>query len=191
MDPEVDAYLMKAVARRDEMTRLRSIALDCGLSESLKWGKPRYRVAEGGVAIIQPFKTRCAFMFFKGALLDDPDGFLEAPGPNSRAARRMMFDSVEAVDRMAPHLRAFIEQAVRVEEAGLRVEVRRAPEPVPDERVAMFDTVPGLKTAFEALTPGRQRGYLLHFSGARQSKTRTARIEKHVPRILEGRGIHD
>ena len=102
-----------------------------------------------------------------------------------------MFDSVEAVGRMAPHLRAFIEQAVRVEEAGLRVEVRRAPEPVPDELVAMFDTVPGLKAAFEALTPGRQRGYLLHFSGARQSKTRTARIEKHVPRILEGRGIHD
>ena len=191
MDRSVDTYLAKAVTWRDEMGRLRSIALDCGLSESLKWGKPCYGIAAGSVAIIQPFKARCGFMFFKGALLDDPDGFLEAPGPNSRAARRMMFDSVEAVDRMAPDLRAFIEQAVRVEQAGLRVEVRRAPEPVPDELVAMFDTVPGLKTAFEALTPGRQRGYLLHFSGARQSKTRTARIEKHVPRILEGRGIHD
>ena len=191
MDRSVDTYLAKAVTWRDEMGRLRSIALDCGLSESLKWGKPCYGIAAGSVAIIQPFKARCGFMFFKGALLDDPDGFLEAPGPNSRAARRMMFDSVEAVDRMAPDLRAFIEQAVRVEQAGLRVEVRRAPEPVPDELVAMFDTVPGLKTAFEALTPGRQRGYLLHFSGAKQSKTRTARIEKHVPRILEGRGIHD
>lgn len=191
MDRSVDTYLAKAVTWRDEMSRLRSIALDCGLSESLKWGKPCYGIAAGSVAIIQPFKTRCGFMFFKGALLDDPDGLMEAPGPNARAARRMMFDSVDAVERMAPHLSNFIAQAVRVEKAGLRVERSRAPEPYPAELVVMFGEVPELKKAFETLTSGRQRGYLLHFSGAKQSKTRTSRIEKHVPRILEGKGMHD
>ncbi|MBW3582055.1 MAG: YdeI/OmpD-associated family protein [Euryarchaeota archaeon] len=191
MEPKVDAFLKRATSWRDEMARLRSIALDSGLSEELKWGKPCYTVEEGNVAIIQPFKEHCAFLFFKGALLTDPDSLLERPGPNSHAARRMMFSSLEEVVEGEPRLRAFIAQAIEVEKAGMTVEGTKRSEPVPDELVEMFRHVSGLKKAFEKLTPGRQRAYILHFSSAKQAKTRTARIEKNVPRILEGKGMND
>lgn len=191
MNPKVDAFLNKAKSWREEMEALRSIALDCGLSEELKWGKPCYTFGKGNVAIIQPFKNQCAFMFFKGALLNDPKGLLEAPGPNSQAARRMMFSSVGEIVGMKARLRAFIAEAIRMEKAGKKVQGKKDPEPVPEELVQMFERVSGLKEVFEALTPGRQRGYILHFASARQSKTRTSRIEKCVPRILEGKGLHD
>lgn len=191
MNAKVEAFLKDAKKWREEMKALRSIALDCGLSEELKWNKPCYSFRKGNVAIIQPFKDRCAFMFFKGALLSDPDGLLERPGRNSHAARRMMFSNAEEVVRMGPRLREFIAGAIEVEKAGLRVPERKEPAPIPEELVAMYEKVPGLEEAFGALTPGRQRGYLLHFSSAKQARTRTSRIEKCVPQILEGKGLHD
>lgn len=190
-NPKIDAYLKGAEKWREEMEALRSIALDCGLREELKWGKPCYSFNSGNVAIIQPFKDRCAFMFFKGALLNDTDGLLERPGPNSHAARRMMFSAVEEVDRMEPRLRTLIAEAIEVETAGMQVPERKDPVPVPEELVQMYVKVPGLEEAFGALTPGRQRGYILHFTSAKQARTRTSRIEKCVPRILEGKGLHD
>lgn len=136
-------------------------------------------------------KDRCAFMFFKGALLNDADGLLEKPGPNSHAARRMMFSAVKEVHRMEPRLRALIAEAIEVEAAGTPVPRRKDPVPAPEELVQMYDKVSGLEEAFGALTPGRQRGYILHFASAKQPRTRMSRIEKCVPRILEGKGLHD
>jgi uncharacterized protein YdeI (YjbR/CyaY-like superfamily) len=146
---------------------------------------------KGNVAIIQPFKDRCALMFFKGALLNDPDGVLEKPGQDSHAARRMMFSTVEEVVRMGPRLRVFIAEAIEVESAGLKVPGRKESAPIPDELVEMYGKVSGLEEAFGALTPGRQRAYILHFTNAKQAKTRTSRIEKCVQRILEGKGLND
>jgi uncharacterized protein YdeI (YjbR/CyaY-like superfamily) len=191
MSTKVDAFLARATQWRDEMEKLRSIALDCGLGEELKWGKPCYTFDGANVAIVQPFKERCALMFFKGALLKDPDGLLERPGKNSHAARRMMFADIDEVIEMEDRLRAFVAQAIEAEKAGLEVEAKKSPEPIPDELVEMFAEVSGLKEAFEALTPGRRRAYILHFSGAKQSKTRRSRIEKCVPRILSGKGLRD
>lgn len=191
MDAKVDAFLKKAEQWREEMAALRAIALDCGLGEELKWGKPCYVFERANIAIIQPFKEQCAFMFFKGALLDDPEGLLERPGRNSHAARRMMLSSVEEVGRKGPRLRAFIAEAIEVENAGLEVPERKDAEPVPDELVEMYEKISGLKEAFAALTPGRQRGYILHFTGAKQATTRASRIEKCVARILAGKGLHD
>jgi uncharacterized protein YdeI (YjbR/CyaY-like superfamily) len=191
MNAKVDAFLRGAEKWRDEMEALRSVALDCGLSEELKWGKPCYSFKKGNVAIIQPFKDRCALMFFKGALLNDPDGVLEKPGQDSHAARRMMFSTVEEVVRMGPRLRVFIAEAIEVESAGLKVPGRKESAPIPDELVEMYGKVSGLEEAFGALTPGRQRAYILHFTNAKQAKTRTSRIEKCVQRILEGKGLND
>ena len=176
MNAKVDAFLNDAEKWRDEMEALRTIALDCGLSEELKWGKPCYSFEKGNVAIIQPFKDRCAFMFFKGALLNDPDGLLEKPGANSHAARRMMFSTVEQIVRMGPRLREFIAEAIEVENAGVKVPGRKDPMPIPDELVEMYEKVAGLEEAFGALTPGRQRAYVLHFTSAKQASTRTSRI---------------
>lgn len=191
MNAKIDAFLKGAEKWRQEMAALRSMALNCGLTEELKWGKPCYSVKNRNVAIIQPFKDRCAFMFFKGALLNDPEGLLEAPGPNSRAARRMMFSTVEEIVRMGPPLRAFIAEAIELENAGLQVPARKDPAPIPDQLAEMYEKVFGLEEAFEALTPGRQRAYILHFTSAKQPKTCTSRIEKCVPRILEGKGLND
>jgi uncharacterized protein YdeI (YjbR/CyaY-like superfamily) len=143
------------------------------------------------VAIIQGFKEQCAFMFFKGALLQDPEGLLERPGANSHAARRMVFSRDGEVAGMEDRLRAFIAGAIEIEKAGLKVEEKRGSELLPEELEEMFGEVPGLKDAFRALTPGRQRAYILHFSGAKQTRTRRSRIEKCVPRILAGRGLRD
>lgn len=188
---KVDAFLGSAEEWRGEMERLRSIALDCGLNEELKWRLPCYTYEQSNVAIIQNFKEKCALMFFKGALLTDAEGLLEKPGKNSRVGRRLVFSSVDEVDEMEDRIRDFIAQAIEIEKAELDVELDRTPEPVPRELKEMFKETPGLKKAFEALTPGRQRGYILHFSGAKQSKTRRSRTEKCVPRILDGKGLRD
>jgi uncharacterized protein YdeI (YjbR/CyaY-like superfamily) len=190
MNPKVDAFVRGATRWQEEMERLRAIALDCGLSEELKWGKPCYTLNRGNVAIIQPFKEGCAFMFFKGELLNDPEGQLEKPGQNSQAARRVMFSSVDQVARMESHLRVFIAEAIEVERGGWKVQGKKDREPIPDELAEMFERVSGLKEAFEALTPGRKRAYILYFASAKQSKTRMSRIEKCVPRILDGRGLN-
>lgn len=191
MDTNVDRFLKRAPRWKQEMTKLREIALNCGLDEELKWGKPCFTHAGRNIAILQPFKERCGFMFFKGALLRDSGGLLEAPGPNSQSARRLMVRSVKEIEQVEPKVRALIRAAIQVEDAGLQVPAAKAPEPRPPELEEVFRNNPELKKAFEALTPGRQRGYLLHFSGAKMSATRRSRIAKCAPMILQGKGRQD
>lgn len=192
MNPKVDAYIDRAKKWQGETRKLREILLDCGLGEDLKWGKPCYTFQDSNLAIIQGFKDHCSLMFFKGVLLDDPDGALVRPGENSQAQRRLEFTSVDQIDDEESLLRGFVEQAMAVEKAGLKVDLeeKRALD-LPEELTAKFDEDPELATAFRALTPGRQRAYVLHFSGAKQSKTRVARIERSREKILAGKGLRD
>lgn len=187
---DVDEYVSQSEQWPDEVAALRDVLLGCGLAETIKWGKPCYTHGGRNIVLVQEFKDFLALMFFKGALLDDPDGVLEAQGPNSRSARRMRFTSVDDVAEAAETVEAYVTDAIDVEESG--AEVGPAPEPdLVEELRQRLDQDPALEEAFEALTPGRQRGYNLYFGGAKQSKTRAARVEKHVPRILEGKGLHD
>ena len=190
MNPEVDACIRRSDKWPEEMAGLRPILLGCGLTEEIKWRKPCYSHQGGNIVILQEMKEFLALMFFKGALLKDPEGVLEDQGPNSRSARRIRFTSVEEVTRLAETVEAYVEEAIAVEEAGRKV--GPAPEPVlVAELQSRLDRDPGLKAAFEALTPGRRREYNLYFSGARQAKTREARVEKYVGRILDGMGFRD
>lgn len=191
-NPKADAFITRAKRWKDEMAALREIVLDCGLEEELKWGKPCYMVDGANVAIFQPFKPHLALMFFKGALMKDPEGVLREQGENSQAAKRMEFASVRQVAEMEPVLRAYLGEAIALEKAGMKVDFKEKRELVfPDELVDAFDADPEFAAAFKALTPGRQRAYVLHFSGAKQSATRAARVEKCVGRILEGKGMND
>jgi len=189
MNPKVDGYLRKAKKWQEEMKKLRRISLDCGLTEELKWGKPCYTFQKSNIVIIQGFKEFCALLFCKGALLNDPNGILKKFG--WQAARRIPFTNVREIVEMEPILKAYIHEAIEVEKAGLEVNFKKDPEPVPEEFQNKLDEFPVLKTAFEALTPGRQRGYILYFSGAKQSKTRESRVEKCMQQILKGRGLND
>jgi uncharacterized protein YdeI (YjbR/CyaY-like superfamily) len=191
MNAKVDAFLSKAKKWQKEMEQMRTILLDCGLTELLKWGKPCYSFRENNIAIIQPFKESCALMFFKGVLLKDPEDILEKPGENSRVARRVAFTNVEEITKIEPTLKAYIKEAIEVEKAGLEVDLEERQEPIPNELLDKFNENPDLKSAFEELTAGRQRGYILYFSDAKQSKTRKGRVEKYIPKILDGKGIHD
>lgn len=191
MNPEVDEYINKAKKWREEMRQLRMISLDCGLTEAIKWGKPCFSFQESNIAIIQPFKESCAFMFFKGVLLEDPEGVLEKPGENSRIARRISFTGVQEIVEMEPILKSYINEAIEAEKAGLEVDVEEKKEPVPEEFQQKLDENPALKAAFEELTPGRQRGYLLYFSDAKQPKTRERRVEKYIDKILDGKGLRE
>ncbi len=189
-DSRVDAYLARADTWQDEIQKLRAILLGLGLDESLKWGKPCYQSDGRNIAIIQPFKAHCALMFFKGALLEDSHGMLQSQGPNSRSAMRLEFTSAKAIKKNV--VAQFVKQAVAVEREGRRVAAETRPAPdLPEELTQAFAEDPELRQAFKALTPGRQRGYVLHFSGAKQAKTRAARIAKCRPRILAGMGMHD
>lgn len=189
---KVDAFLAQQTSWRDEMEALRRIALGSGLSEEIKWGKPCYAIDGGNVVLIQGFKAYCALLFFKGVLLDDPQGILVAVGKNSRFAKQARFTSVEQIDQNATALSACIEQAIELERSGAKVEIDETTAPeVPTELQERLDDDPALREAFAALTPGRQREYLLYFSGAKQSTTRTARVEKCTPRILDGLGLRD
>ena len=190
VNPRVDAYLRRSEKWPEEMTDLRPILLGCGLTEEIKWGKPCYSHEGRNIVILQEMKEFLALMFIKGALLTDPEDVLEEQGPNSRSARRIRFTSVEDVARLAETVKAYIDEAINVEEAGL--EVGPAPELVLVEELQhCLDQDPALKTAFEALTPGRQREYNLYFSDAKQAKTRKARIEKSTQKILDGKGLGD
>ena len=189
MDPKVDIYLSKAKKWQEEMEQLRTIILDCGLTEELKWGKPCYTFQGSNIVIIQGFKEFCALLFCKGALLKDPNGVLKKFG--WQAARRIPFTKVREIGEMEPILKAYIYEAIEAEKAGLEVNLKKNPEPIPEEFQNRLDKIPALKTAFDALTPGRQRGYILYFSGAKQSKTREARVEKCMPQILNGKGLND
>ena len=189
MNPKVDQYLRKAKKWQVEMKKLRRISLACGLTEELKWGKPCYTFQQSNVVIVQGFKEFCALLFCKGALLNDPNGILKKFG--WQAARRIPFTNVREIVEMEPILKAYIHKAIEAEKAGLKVNFKKNPEPIPEELQKKLDEIPALKTAFAALTPGRQRGYILYFSAAKQSKTRESRVEKCMQQILNGKGLND
>jgi uncharacterized protein YdeI (YjbR/CyaY-like superfamily) len=191
-NPKVDAFLSDAERWRPEFEALRMIILDSGLTEELKWGKPCYSLNGVNVVLIHGFKEYCALLFMKGALLPDPKGLLVQQTENVQAARQIRFHRVQEITKLAPALKDYIEKAIGVEQAGLKVEFKKTAEfKVPEEFQTKLDAVPALKKAFAALTPGRQRGYLLYFSGAKQSATRQARVEKCLPQILAGKGLDD
>jgi uncharacterized protein YdeI (YjbR/CyaY-like superfamily) len=192
MNPKVDGYLRRAKEWREEFEKLRMIILDCKLTEELKWGKPCYTFQQSNVVVIQGFKEYCALMFFKGALLKDADGILIQPTKNMQAARQIRFTNVREVVQMELILKAYIHEAIEVEKAGLKVKFKKTSEfAIPEEFQEQLDAIPALKTAFDALTPGRQRGYILYFSAPKQSKTRESRVEKCVQQILNGKGLND
>jgi uncharacterized protein YdeI (YjbR/CyaY-like superfamily) len=191
MNPKVDEYLRNAKKWQAEFKKLRRIILDCGLTEELKWGKPGYTFQKSNIVIIQGFKEFCALLFCKGALLNDANGLLEKPGENTQAARRIPFTNVREIVEMERILKAYIHEAIEAEKAGLKVNFKKNPEPIPEELQNKLDEIPALKTAFDALTPGRQRAYNLYFSAPKQSKTRESRIEKCMQQILNGKGLND
>jgi uncharacterized protein YdeI (YjbR/CyaY-like superfamily) len=192
-NPKVTKYIEGMHAWRAELETLRPMLLRAGLQEEFKWYKPCYAHGGSNIVIFQPFKEMCALLFFKGALLDDPDGALREQGDNTRSALRLEFRSVAEVTTNKSTITALVQAAIRVEQAGLSLPDRDPADedPYPDELVTVLDADPGLRAAWERLTPGRRRGWLLHFNGAKQSKTRFARIERATPRILEGFGMHD
>src|SRR3954469_6606662 len=192
MNSKVDVFLSKTRKWQKEFKKLRSIILECPLTEELKWGKPCYAFQESNVLIIQGFKEYCALLFTKGALLKDPQGILIQQTQNVQAARQIRFTSAQEVDAHASTIKAYILEAIELERAGAKVEYKRTEDfAMPPEFKARLDSTPSLKAAFEALTPGRQRGYLLYFSAAKQSQTRSARIEKSVRNIYNGKGLND
>lgn len=191
MNPKVDEYVRKATRWQKEFKALRRIVLECPLTEELKWGKPCYSFQESNIVIIQGFKEFCALLFCKGALLKDRKGVLRKPGESTQGARRIPFANVREIVAMEPTLKAYVREAIEAEKAGLEVDFKKNPEPVPEELQKKLDETPALKAAFAGLTPGRQRGYILYFSTAKQSKTREARVEKCRQRILKGKGLND
>ena len=196
MNPTVDFYFTKAKKWQEELIALRPIILGCGLTEELKWGVPSYTFEndekKSNIVLIHVFKDYCAVLFFKGALLKDAKGILIQQTKNVQSARQIRFTSVAQIVKMKTVLKAYIAEAIAVEKAGLKVIKKETAEfAMPQEFQAKLDASPALKTAFEALTPGRQRGYLLHFGSAKQAKTREARIEKCKPQILNGKGLLD
>ena len=192
LNPKVDAYVERLKNWVDEVRELRAICLDSGLGEDLKWGVPCYTLDGRNVVLIHSFKEYCALLFFKGALLKDAKGILIQQTDNVQAARQVRFKNVEEIRKLKTVLRAYIAEAAKVEQSGLKVELKKTEEfSVPEEFQVKLDEMLELKTAFEALTPGRKRAYLLHFSSAKQSKTRTARVIKAIPDILSGRGLDD
>jgi uncharacterized protein YdeI (YjbR/CyaY-like superfamily) len=189
---KVDFYFNKAKKWQEELELLRTIALDCGLTEELKWGVPCYTLEESNIVLIHDFKEYCAFLFFKGALLKDSNGILIQQTENVQSARQIRFTNALEIVDMKPILKNYINEAIKVEKAGLKVDLKKTTEyAIPIEFKSKLDHIPALKTAFEALTPGRQRAYLLHFSAPKQSKTREARVEKFMPQILNGKGLND
>ncbi len=191
-NPKVDEFLHKAKQWQREFEKLRMIVLDCQLTEELKWGVPCYTFEGNNIVLIHGFKEYCALLFVKGALLHDPKGILISQTENTQAARQIRFTSVREVAELEPVIRDYIQEAMEVEKAGLKVDFKPAAEyAIPEEFQRKLDESPALKAAFDALTPGRQRAYLLHFSAPKQSKTREARVEKCAPQILDGKGLND
>lgn len=190
-NPKVDVFLNKTQKWQKEMEKLRATILECHLTEELKWGKPCYTLQERNIVIIQGFKNFCALLFPKGVLLKDPNGILEKLGENTQAARRIPFTTAKEIAGMEATLKAYIREAIEVERAGLKVKLKETKDyTVPEELQEKLDQMPALKTAFDTLTPGRQRAYILYFSTPKQSKTRTSRVEKCIPQILNGKGLN-
>ena len=192
VNPKVDFFFNKATKWQEEFEKLRMIILDCGLTEELKWGKPAYTFQKSNIVIIQGFKEYCALLFCKGALLKDAKGILIQQTENVQAARQLRFTNVREIVKMEPVLKTYIKDAIEVEKAGLKVNYKEASQfKIPEEFQDKLNKMPALKTAFNALTPGRQRGYILYFSAPKQSKTRESRVEKSMPQILKGKGLDD
>jgi len=188
----VDFFFNKAEKWQEEFEKLRAIILGCGLTEELRWGKPCYASGQSNIVLIHGFKEYSAILFFKGSLLKDPKGILVQQTENVQVARQIRFTSVQEIVKLAPVLKAYIQEAIEVEKSGVKAVLKKTSEfKMPDEFKDKLAAMPSLKKAFEALTPGRQRGYLLYFSSAKQSKTREARIEKFTPQILKGKGLDD
>jgi uncharacterized protein YdeI (YjbR/CyaY-like superfamily) len=192
MNPKVDFYFYKNIKWQKELEKLRVIVLDCGLTEELKWGVPCYSFQKSNIVLMHVFKEYCALLFFKGALLKDNSGILVQQTKNVQAARQIRFIHVREIVKMTPILKTYIYEAIEVEEAGLKVTLKKTAEfKIPEEFQKKLATTPALKKAFHALTPGRQRAYLLHFSAPKQSKTRESRIEKATQQILDGKGLNE
>jgi uncharacterized protein YdeI (YjbR/CyaY-like superfamily) len=192
MNPKVDFYFEKAGKWQEEITLLRKVVLDCEPEETLKWGCPCYTVQDKNIVLIHVFKDYCALLFFKGALLADPEGILIQQTPQVQAPRQIRFTSLKEITKLKNALKAYIYDAIAVEESGLKVAKKKSTELLyPEEFQTKLDENQELKAAFEALTPGRQRAYNLFFSAAKQSKTRTSRVEQCMPQILMGKGLND
>lgn len=191
-NPKVDWYFTKAEQWRGESEKLREIILDCGLDEELKWGKPCYALGGANVVLIHGFKAYCALLFMKGALLKDPKKILIQQTENVQSARQIRFTTLREIEELAPVIKAYVKEAIEIEKSGAEVVLKKTSEfKMPEEFQRRLKGDAALKKAFEALTPGRQRGYLLYFSGAKQASTREARVEKNVLRILKGLGLDD
>lgn len=189
---DVDAFIANAKKWREELKKLRAILLDSELAEECKWGQPCYTFRGKNVAILNELKESCAFAFFKGALLKDVHGVLTRPGQHTQSGRWIKFTSVREIAEMKSVLKAYIREAIEVEKSGLKLKLRKTSDlKVPEELQTMLDEFPDLKTAFNALTQGRQRAYIYHFSAPKQSKTRASRVHKCMPQILKGKGLLD
>lgn len=192
MNPKAGWFFARTDKWQEAYNKLRTIVLDCGLTEEVKWGCPCYTLEGNNIVLIHGFKEYCALLFMKGALLKDPKGILIQQTKNVQAARQIRFTHVDEIEKLESSLKKYIREAISVEKAGLKVKLKKVSEfTMPEEFKSVLATTPALKKAFFALTPGRQRGYLLHFSSARQAKTREARIEKYIPKILKGKGLED
>jgi uncharacterized protein YdeI (YjbR/CyaY-like superfamily) len=192
LNPKVDFYFSKAKKWQKEIEHLRMIILKCGLTEELKWGVPCYTFQESNIVLIHVFKEYCAILFFKGALLNNANGFLIQQTKNVQAARQIRFTNVREIVKMEPILKAYIYEAIEVEKAGLKVILKKTAEYIiPEEFQNKIDKIPAFKNAFYALTPGRQRAYIFYFSAPKQSKTRESRVEKCMQQILKGKGLND
>lgn len=190
MNPKVDEYLREAEKWKDEFEKLRSIILDCELTEEFKWSHPCYTFENNNIVLIHGFKEYCALLFHKGALLQDTHGVLTQQTENVQAARQIRFTNVHEIDEIETIIKAYVYEAIEVEKAGLKVE-KKTDFKIPEELQNKFDEMPALKSAFEALTPGRQRAYILYISKAKKSETRESRVEKYTQQILNGKGLND
>jgi uncharacterized protein YdeI (YjbR/CyaY-like superfamily) len=192
MNPKVEFYFTKAKKWQEEISKLRTVVLDCGLTEELKWGVPCYMFQKSNIVLIHVFKEYCALLFFKGALLNDANGILIQQTENVQSARQIRFTNIKEIVELEPILKAYIYEAIELEKAGLKVDFKKNTELIfPEEFQKKLAESPALKTAFAALTPGRQRAYNLYFSDPKQSKTRESRVEKCMPQILDGKGLND
>jgi len=192
MNPKVDFYFSKAKKWQKELEQLRIIVLDCGLTEELKWGCPCYTFQGNNIVLIHVFKEYCALLFFKGSVLNDANGILIQQTKNVQAARQVRFTNIQEIAKMGKIVKAYIYEAIEVEKAGLKMKLKKTTEfTMPEEFQKKLNKNAALKTAFHALTPGRQRGYLLYFSQPKQSKTRESRVEKYMKQILNGKGLND
>ncbi len=192
MNPKVDFYFNKAGKWQEEIEKLRTIILDCGLNEELKWGCPCYTFGKSNIVLIHVFKEYCAVLFFKGTLLNDTNGILIQQTENVQVPRQVRFTNFSEIIDLEPVLKTYIFEAIEVEKSGLKAVLKTTADfAVPEEFQSKLDRIPALKTAFAALTPGRQRAYLFHFSQPKQSKTRESRVEKYIPQILSGKGLDD